>query len=47
MQRLIDSVPVAIWALHADGTIYDCNRAWTDYSGSSESSDGRVDAGAR
>ncbi len=44
MQRLIDSVPVAIWALHADGTIYDSNRAWTDYSGSSGVAAGLVDA---
>ena len=33
MQRLIDSVPVSIWALRADGTFYDCNRAWTEYAG--------------
>jgi PAS domain S-box-containing protein len=43
MQRLIDSVPVSIWALRADGTFYDCNRAWTEYAGVKSVADVRVD----
>ncbi len=46
MQRLIDSVPVSIWALRADGTFYDCNRAWTDYAGLTKVADVRIDPAA-
>jgi len=46
MQRLIDSVPVSIWALRADGTFYDCNRAWTEYAGLTKVTDVRVDPAA-
>jgi PAS domain S-box-containing protein len=46
MQRLIDSVPVSIWALRADGTFYDCNRAWTEYAGLTSVADVRVDPAA-
>ena len=46
MQRLIDSVPVSIWALRADGTFYDCNRAWTEYAGLTKPADVKVDPAA-
>ncbi len=46
MQRLIDSVPVSIWALRADGTVYDCNRAWTEYAGLTSVSDVKIDPAA-
>ena len=33
MQRLVDSMPLSLWALRPDGTVYYCNRAWTEYAG--------------
>jgi len=46
MQRLIDSVPVSIWALRADGTVYDCNRTWSEYAGLTSVTDVRIDPAA-
>ena len=43
MQRLIDSVPVSIWALRADGTFYDCNRTWAEYAGLASAASVRID----
>jgi hypothetical protein len=33
VQQLVDSMPLALWALRGDGTVYYCNRASTEYSG--------------
>jgi PAS domain S-box-containing protein len=33
VQQLVDSVPLALWALRGDGTVHYCNRASTEYSG--------------
>ena len=33
VQRLVDAMPLCLWALRPDGTMYYCNRAWTEYSG--------------
>jgi PAS domain S-box-containing protein len=30
---LTESMPLPVWGVQPDGTVYVCNRAWTDYSG--------------
>jgi hypothetical protein len=32
VQRLVDSMPLCLWALRPDGSVYYCNRAWNDFS---------------
>jgi PAS domain S-box-containing protein len=33
VHRLVDSMALPLCALRADGTVYDCNRAWISYAG--------------
>jgi len=32
-RRLTESMPIPLWGARPDGTIYYCNRSWTEYSG--------------
>jgi PAS domain S-box-containing protein len=42
VQRLVDAMPLCLWALRADGTVYYSNRAWTEYAGLSSEDARRV-----
>jgi PAS domain S-box-containing protein len=43
VQRLVDSMPLCLWALRSDGKLYYCNRAWTDFSNLSTEQSAQMD----
>jgi PAS domain S-box-containing protein len=44
-RQLTESLPLPVWGVRRDGTVYVCNGAWTEYSGLSADETGSILAG--